>query len=117
MTNEQSASYPGGQTDTRESNQQLGNRTEEPRQRMASGLDRAASTIRERATNLPGGERVAGVARSAADRLQSAASYVRDHDGRAMAEDARQVVRQNPAGSILAACAAGFVVGMLMRRR
>jgi ElaB/YqjD/DUF883 family membrane-anchored ribosome-binding protein len=117
MTNEQSTSYPMGQPDTRETNQIPGSRTEEPRQRVAGGLDRAASTIRERATSLPGGQKVSGMARTAADRLETAASYVRDHDAKAMADDARHVVRQNPAGSMLAACAAGFVVGFLMRRR
>jgi ElaB/YqjD/DUF883 family membrane-anchored ribosome-binding protein len=57
------------------------------------------------------------MARTAANRLENAASYVRDHDMNQMTDDARQVVRKNPAGSILAACAAGFVMGFMLRRR
>lgn len=125
MTNEPRPSYPTGQPDAAApmsstgttATEMSGTRTEQPRQRVAGSLDRAASTIRERASQMPGGDRVAGVARSAADRLQTAASYVRDHDVQAMADDARQVVRRNPTGSLLAACAAGFVVGFMMRRR
>jgi ElaB/YqjD/DUF883 family membrane-anchored ribosome-binding protein len=127
MINEERTSYPTGQQDTITSPATTttggdtglhgGNRTEEPRQRVAGGLDRAASSLRDRASNIPGGQRVQEMARTAANRLENAASYVRDHDMNQMTDDARQVVRKNPAGSILAACAAGFVMGFMLRRR
>ena len=128
MTDEQRTSYPTGLPETGstmaqtpatggDTGQQTGRRTDEARQRVAGGLDRAASTLRDRAGNIPGGQRVQDIARTTADRLQSAASYVRDHDMHEMTDEARQVVRRNPAGSILAACAAGFVMGFMLRRR
>ena len=127
MTNEQPSFYPSGQpetgstpmtsTGTETETGQTGRRADEARQRVAGGLDRAASTLRDRAGAIPGGQRMQGAARNAADRLQSAASYVRDHDMSQMTDEARQVVKRNPGGSLLAACAAGFVIGFMLRRR
>lgn len=46
----------------------------------ASGLEKAASTVHEKAASLPGGEKVADLAHTTADKLASTAEYVRDHD-------------------------------------
>jgi hypothetical protein len=53
----------------------------------AQGLEQAASTIREKADSLPGGETVTGLAHTAADKLSATAGYVKrdrrqHHDGR-----------------------------------
>jgi len=50
---------------------------DENRDAAASGLDKAASTLHETAERLPGGEKVTGLAHSAADKLSSTADYVR----------------------------------------
>jgi hypothetical protein len=77
----------------------------------ASGLSNAAETIRSRADQLPGGDRVSGLAHSAADTLTSTADYVRQNDLKDMLADVEQVVKRHPGPALLAAVFAGFLVG------
>ena len=84
---------------------------DENRGAAARGLQTAASTLRENAESLPGGDKVTGLARSAADTLTSTADYVRDHDVSSMMVDLERVVKNNPGPSLLAAAAVGFLVG------
>jgi ElaB/YqjD/DUF883 family membrane-anchored ribosome-binding protein len=81
------------------------------RRHAASGLDSAASTIRARADQLPGGETVSGVAHSTADALSSTADYVRKNDLGDMWADVEGMVKRNPGPSLLAAAFVGFLVG------
>jgi hypothetical protein len=81
------------------------------RHTAASGLSSAADTIRARADQLPGGETVSGLARSAADSLTSTADYVRENDLKGMMADVQQVVKKNPGPALLAAAFVGFLVG------
>lgn len=80
----------------------------------ASGLDSAASTLRSR--RLPGGERVAGIAQGAADRLSSTATYVREHDVESMMSDVKVVVRRNPGPALVVAAVVGFLLGRALSR-
>ena len=89
---------------------------DEGRSRAAEGLDSAAETLKDRARNLPGGERVTEFAHAAADRLGKAADYVRDNDVRRMVSDVESVVSKNPGPSLLIAAAFGFLVGRAMTR-
>ncbi len=84
---------------------------DENRGTAASGLQSAASALYENAERLPGGEKVAGLAHSAADKLSSTAEYVREHDVKSMMGDVEQLVKNNPGPSILAAAVVGFLVG------
>ncbi len=84
---------------------------DENRDTAASGLDSAASTLHENAESLPGGEKVASLAHSAADKLTSTADYVREHDVKSMMTDVEQLVKNNPGPSLLAAAVIGFLVG------
>ena len=77
----------------------------------ASGLDKAASALRQNAASLPGGETVSNLAHSAADKLSSTAGYVREHDVNRMMADVEALVKKNPGPSLLAAAAIGFLVG------
>src|ERR1700733_8236415 len=54
------------------------------REAAAGGLAAAASALHEKADALPGGEKVAGIAHSAADKLSATADYVREHDVNSM---------------------------------
>ena len=91
-------------------------KTEQVRNAAAGRLDSAASAMHERADNLPGGARVAGAAHGAADALHSGADYLREHDMRQMADDLREVVRNNPGAALLGAAALGFLVGRAVSR-
>lgn len=81
----------------------------------ADALQSAASTLHEKAEDLPGGETVKSVAHSAAEKLQSTAGYIREHDVRAMLTDVEEIVKRNPGPSLLIAAAIGFLIGRAFR--
>jgi ElaB/YqjD/DUF883 family membrane-anchored ribosome-binding protein len=77
----------------------------------AQGLEQAASTIRDTAGRLPGGEAVSDLAHTAADKLTATAGYVRDHDVNTMMADVETLVKNNPGPALMAAAVVGFLVG------
>jgi len=87
---------------------------DEGRSRAAETLDSAAETLKDKARNLPGGERMSEFAHTAADRLGKAADYVRTNDVRRMMSDVESVVSKNPGPSLLVAAAFGFLIGRAM---
>jgi ElaB/YqjD/DUF883 family membrane-anchored ribosome-binding protein len=90
-------------------------RINEKREPAAGALDDAAATLHEKADSLPGGERVASMAHTAADKLESTADYVREHDVRGMMSDVENFVKTHPGQSLIAAAAVGFLVGRAFR--
>ncbi len=83
----------------------------ENRGAAASGLQSAASALHENAGSLPGGEKVASLAHSAAEKMSTTAEYVKDHDVKSMMGDVEQLVKNNPGPSLVAAAVIGFLVG------
>ena len=83
----------------------------ENRGATASGLEKAASTIHENAASLPGGEKVAELAHSTADKLTTTAEYVRDHDVNSIMTDVERLVKNSPGPALLIAGVIGFLVG------
>jgi ElaB/YqjD/DUF883 family membrane-anchored ribosome-binding protein len=55
------------------------------------------------------------VAHSTADKLESTAGYIREHDVKAMFSDVEDVVRRNPGPSLLIAASIGFLIGRAFR--
>ncbi len=94
---------------------QATDRIDEKRGPAADALESAASTIHEKAEDLPGGETVKSVAHSAAEKLESTAGYIREHDVKAMFSDVEEIVRRNPGPSLLVAVAVGFLIGRAFR--
>ena len=94
---------------------QATDKIDEKRQPTADALQSAASTIHEKAEGLPGGETVKSVAHSAADKLESTAGYIREHDVKAMLTDVEEMVKRNPGPSLLIAAAIGFLIGRAFR--
>lgn len=86
------------------------------RSTAAEGLDSAASTIHERADDLPGGAKVQEFAHAAADRMSTSADYVRSHDVQRMVSDVERVVRNNPGPALAIAAAFGFILGRALTR-
>ena len=74
----------------------------------ADALQSTASTIHEQAKNLPGRETIKHVAHSAAEKLDSTAGYIREHDVKAMFSDVENMVRRNPGPALLIAASIGF---------
>ena len=86
------------------------------RREQASGkLDTAAVQLRESGEKLPGGERSTEMASMAADKVEATSSYIREHDVQDMMTDLETLVRNHPTQSLVAAAAAGFLVGRMLR--
>ncbi|MBV9300637.1 MAG: YtxH domain-containing protein [Acidobacteriaceae bacterium] len=94
---------------------QASDKIDEKRGPAADALESAASTLHEKAEDLPGGETVKSVAHSAAEKLESTAGYIREHDVRAMLSDVEEIVKRNPGPSLLVAVAIGFLIGRAFR--
>jgi ElaB/YqjD/DUF883 family membrane-anchored ribosome-binding protein len=89
---------------------------DEARQTAAERLGSAASAIRDRADNVPGGARVQQFAHAAAERLSTTADYMRTHDTKRMLADVERIVKNNPGPSLVIAAAFGFVIGRALTR-
>ncbi len=77
----------------------------------------AASTLREKADSLPGGERVAAAAHTAANVMESTAVYFQDRDFKDMVADVKDVARRHPGATLLTAAALGFLLARTLARR
>jgi ElaB/YqjD/DUF883 family membrane-anchored ribosome-binding protein len=91
-------------------------KVDEGRSMAADRLESAASTVHERADDLPGGQRVKEFANAAADRLSTTADYMRTHDAKRMMEDVETMVKNNPGPALLFAAAFGFMLGRALTR-
>ena len=98
-----------------EAGRQAADKIDEKRGPAADALHSAASTLHEKAEDFPGGETVKTVAHSAAEKLESTASYIREHDVRSMLSDVEEMVKRNPGPSLLIAVAIGFLIGRAFR--
>jgi ElaB/YqjD/DUF883 family membrane-anchored ribosome-binding protein len=87
------------------------------REPSANALQSAATTLHEKAEDLPGGEKVVSIAHATADKIQSTADYVRNHDVSAMMKDVEGFVRQYPAQMLGGAAVLGFLLGRALRSR
>jgi len=86
------------------------------RENVAEGVGRVASTMHEKADNVPGGPKVVNFTHSIADGMESTATYLRDHDFSKMGGDLMKVCRKYPTQSLVAALAVGFLLGRSARR-
>jgi ElaB/YqjD/DUF883 family membrane-anchored ribosome-binding protein len=78
----------------------------------AGALENTASKLRR-----PESEgKVASLANTTADKLDSTARYFRDHDTQDMLRGAESWARRNPGAAIGSAAALGFVLGLSMTR-
>ena len=89
---------------------------DENRDAAASGLEKASAAVHEKAESLPGGQKVSSVAHAAADKLNSTAEYVRQHDVNSMMADVERLVKNNPGPALLTAGVIGFLVGRAFSR-
>jgi hypothetical protein len=86
------------------------------RETAADGLKRFASTIHGKAEGLPGGPKTASLAHGIADRMESTATYLRNHDFGTMRDDAMAACRRHPAQALISAVVVGFLLGRVIRR-
>jgi ElaB/YqjD/DUF883 family membrane-anchored ribosome-binding protein len=88
----------------------------EGRETAADQLDGAASTVHDRADQLPGGPKVKEFAHAAADRLSTTADYMRSHDATRMMADVESLLKNNPGLALFVAAAFGFFIGRALSR-
>lgn len=87
---------------------------DEQRSTVGDALHSASETLHTNAERLPG-ERMTGMAHAAADKLDTAADYVQEHDMSEMANDVIGVVKRYPAQSLAIAVGLGFLIGRAFR--
>ena len=88
----------------------------EGREVAANRLENVASTVHERADQLPGGPKVKKFAHGAADRLSTTADYLRSRDATRMMADVESLVKNNPGPALVVAAAFGFLLGRALSR-
>ena len=93
-----------------------GEKMDENRDAAASGLQRAADALHERAGNEPGAGMVSGITNGVANNLSSTADYVRGHDMKKMMADVETIVKSNPGPALLAAAVIGFLAARAFSR-
>jgi hypothetical protein len=77
----------------------------------------AASSLRQRADSLPGGEKLAAAAHTAANVMESTAEYFQDHGFEDMVADLKDMARRHPGATLLTAAALGFLLVRTLARR
>jgi uncharacterized membrane protein YeaQ/YmgE (transglycosylase-associated protein family)/ElaB/YqjD/DUF883 family membrane-anchored ribosome-binding protein len=82
----------------------------------AEVLAKAATSVRDGAARLPGGERVTQLAEAAGEGIDASARYVREHTAQQMIADLRQFVRRHPGAAVVSAAIVGILVGRGIRK-
>jgi ElaB/YqjD/DUF883 family membrane-anchored ribosome-binding protein len=82
-------------------------------QSAAGALENTAHAIRDR---VPAQGKVNDIATKTADKIESTARYLREHDTSDMVSGMESLVRRNPGASMAAALAVGFLIGTAMRK-
>ena len=72
--------------------------------------------MRDRAEDLPGGPKVQEFARTAADRMNQSADYLRDANLGRLRGDVESMVKNNPGPALLVAAMFGFLLGRALAR-
>jgi hypothetical protein len=79
------------------------------REPVANTLDTTASALHQQ------GENAADVAHATANKLESTADYLREHDVKAIMGDVKDIAKRYPGQCLAAAVLVGFFVGRLFR--
>jgi ElaB/YqjD/DUF883 family membrane-anchored ribosome-binding protein len=90
-------------------------KVDESRSSTADTLKSTADSLRSGAQSS--GQAITDVANRTAEKIESTATYIREHDFRGMLGDLEQVVRRNPTPALLSAIGLGFLIGAAFRRR
>jgi len=79
----------------------------------AGALEQTATALRDR---VPESGMVNEYGTAAAEKIQSTARYLREHDTGDLVSGMESMVRRNPGVSLCAALAVGFLIGSAMKR-
>ena len=93
--------------------QQAAARASAARQQATQALGSAASSLRQQAVSLPGGQPVQQAAQTVAGTLQSASQQLQEQDLSGVLQALERRVRDQPLAAVGLALLAGFVLGRL----
>lgn len=94
--------------------QAVAEKVDETRDFAAGALHDASEAIHRQADRLPSAQKLA---HSAADKVDSAAGYIAEHDPSEMLADGRSFMKRNPGTTLLLGMVLGCTVGWLLRRK
>ena len=89
-------------------------KVDETRDFAAGALHDASEALHSQAKHLPSAQKLA---HSAADKLDSAAGYIAEHDTSEMLADGRSFLKRNPGTTLLFGMVLGCMVGWVLRRQ
>lgn len=89
-------------------------KVEQTRDAAAGALHNASEAIHSQADRLPRGRQLA---HSAADKLDSAAGYMAEHDTSEIIADAGSFMQRNPGKTLVLGMVIGCTIGWLLRRK
>lgn len=99
--------------------EQFTERANQGMRQAADRLDTVAGRIDRMADERLGGSgnraKAGDLAHSAADTMESVASYLRNHDVQGLQQDLERQVRERPLQTLLIGVAAGWIVGKILR--
>jgi ElaB/YqjD/DUF883 family membrane-anchored ribosome-binding protein len=98
-----------------ETGRKAAERMDQGRQSAARGLGDAASTLHQKADNLPGVQKIQQAAHATAQKMERTADYLREHDFSAMVTDVEDSIRRRPGAALALAVFAGFLIGRMFR--
>ena len=81
--------------------------------RLPALLENTASALRDR---VPATGKVNEFATETADKIETTARYLREHDTGDMVAGVESMVRRNPGASLCAALAVGFLIGTALKQ-
>ncbi len=86
---------------------------EQSREKAAGGVESAAQQVRERVSGAGGLQETAGV--KVAESMDKTATYLREHDTKAIVTDFEQYAKEHPTQAIMGAVAFGFILGRILK--
>jgi ElaB/YqjD/DUF883 family membrane-anchored ribosome-binding protein len=88
---------------------------DEAREETGEALHAAAASVRT--AGRRGSEAIDNIAASAADRLDTTASYVEEHGLKELSNGLRRLCRRHLTGALVASAAVGFLAGAALGRK
>jgi hypothetical protein len=89
-------------------------KVDETRDFAADALHDASEALHSQTNHLPSAQKLT---HSAADKLDSAAGYIAEHDTSEMLADGRSFLKRNPGTTLLFGMVLGCMVGWVLRRK
>lgn len=99
------------QTKGKQMTDRAATQAEQQKERTADRMENVADTMRDRGSDLPGGQTTQRATSMAADKMDQAANFLHDRNAGDMFEKVRNMTRSNPVPALIVAGALGLFLG------